>query len=279
MVWAGSLPGMDQWEAPGLPKRRSLVNDPALGVAPVADEGALPTGRWRLSLHPFAGTVVIGLVVVLVTIGMLRIAAPGSERAAASAAAASSTADIVTLAEGGQSGEEQDADVGLSVTGGAGDAGANGLMLAVYVTGAVNEPGIVEVPDGSRLSAAVDAAGGLGAAADPLSINLARLVQDGEHVHVFEVGEDRREVQGGVTQGGPGAEPGGMVGTGAPACIDLNTATAAQLETLDGVGPKIAARILERRDAQGSFSANDELLAIPGIGPVLLSRITEGLCP
>ena len=149
-------------------------------------------------------------------------------------------------------------------------------VLWVYVTGAVAAPGVVAVPADSRLDAAIQAAGGLTQEADPTSVNLARTVDDGEHVHVLTEGEAQAVQQPYAEQAGTLQEQAQGSSSG---CVDLNTATLQELETLDGVGPKIAGRIADYRDSSGGFASNEELLAVSGIGPKLFERISAGLCP
>lgn len=133
-------------------------------------------------------------------------------------------------------------------------------VVVLHVVGAVVEPGIVELPLGARVVDAIASAGGPTDDADLAGVNLARVLADGEQLHVPRVGE------------APPAAPGGA----APAAdgrVNLNTADAAALETLPGVGPAIAARIIAWRDANGPFRSVDELTAVSGIG----ERTLEGL--
>jgi len=137
-------------------------------------------------------------------------------------------------------------------------------MLVVDVTGKVRRPGIVELPQGSRVVDALEAAGGARPAADTSTLNLARLLIDGEQIVV------------GIAL--PGAGP--MAVPSAPdtsdasiAPVNLNTATAQQLETLPGVGPVTAAAILEWRTQHGIFSSVDELLEVSGIGEATLGEL------
>lgn len=126
--------------------------------------------------------------------------------------------------------------------------------VVVHVGGQVNDPGLVELPEGSRVSDAVDAAGGLSEEADADvtdTLNLARRLVDGEQVLV---GVDPPPGQAGPA--GPDQE----------AAIDLNTATAEQLEALPGIGPVLAESIVEYRESNGGFGSVEELLEVRGIG-------------
>jgi competence protein ComEA len=138
-------------------------------------------------------------------------------------------------------------------------------VALVHVAGAVRSPGVYRLRDGERVKDAVHRAGGPRAGADVNAINLAAKVADGQQVVV-----PRRGVAGAAPIGGAGTgEPGGPP----PAPVSLNTATAEQLDTLDGVGPATAAKILEYRRQHGGFRSIDDLGEIPGIGPKRLAAL------
>ncbi|MGB8020550.1 MAG: ComEA family DNA-binding protein [Candidatus Nanopelagicales bacterium] len=136
--------------------------------------------------------------------------------------------------------------------------------LIVHVAGDVRRPGVVELPAGARVGDAVKAAGGLQRGAKLGATNLARLVVDGERV----------EVGSGSDAGSAG---GALAATAAPAAaagpVDLNAATAEQLDALPGVGPVTAARILAWRAEHGRFTVVDELAEVAGIGPKTLAEL------
>jgi competence protein ComEA len=138
-------------------------------------------------------------------------------------------------------------------------------VALVHVAGAVRTPGVYRLRDGERVQDAVRRAGGPRAGADLNAINLAAKVADGQQVVV-----PRRAAAGAAPVSGAGAgEPGGP----AQAPVSLNTATAEQLDTLDGVGPATAAKILEYRRQHGGFRSIDDLGEIPGIGPKRLAAL------
>jgi len=139
--------------------------------------------------------------------------------------------------------------------------------LLVHIAGAVEDPGVVQVAEGSRVVDALDAAGGPAAEADLDRLNLAAPVVDGQRVHVPIVGEDSPTVVNG--DGGTGQASAAPT----PGPVPLNTATAAELETLNGVGPATAAAILDFRDRNGPFATVDGLLDVPGIGPAKLENL------
>ena len=138
--------------------------------------------------------------------------------------------------------------------------------LLVHVAGAVRDPGIVELQPGSRIGDAVDAAGGPTAAADVHQLNLAAPVVDGLQVRV--------PIDGEIVAPTGIAPPGGSASDGdGPLLVDINAASAAELEALPGIGPALAAAIVEWRRVNGPFSGVDELLDVPGIGPAKLDRL------
>jgi competence protein ComEA len=136
-------------------------------------------------------------------------------------------------------------------------------MIVVHVAGPVRRPGVVILPVGSRVIDALDAAGGIRKGADVGSTNLAALLSDGQRV---EVGAPLSAVASpGDATASTTAGPVGMV--------NLNSATASELDALPGVGPVTAAKILDWRAANGRFNSIDELAEVPGIGPVKLAEL------
>jgi competence protein ComEA len=130
-------------------------------------------------------------------------------------------------------------------------------VVVIDVAGRVRSPGVVRLPVGSRVVDALAAAGGVRGGVDLSGINLARVLTDGEQVVVG--------VEGGSPTSGP--PPGGAPsGDSSGAVLDLNTATFEQLDTLPGVGPVLAQRIIDWRTAHGRFSAIEELQEVSGIG-------------
>ncbi|MGA4669635.1 helix-hairpin-helix domain-containing protein [Propionibacteriaceae bacterium Y1923] len=140
-------------------------------------------------------------------------------------------------------------------------------LLVVHVTGAVKNPGIVRVPPGSRVNDAIEAAGGITAVAHLGTLNLAALVSDGMQILVASGPQETSTTTGDDGGGGP---PG--TDTNA-ALVNLNSATAAQLESLPGVGPATAAKILDWREQHGRFSKVEELQEVDGIGAKTFERL------
>ena len=145
--------------------------------------------------------------------------------------------------------------------------------IVVDVVGAVVRPGLHELPAASRIADAVAAAGGLTAEADRMRLNLAEPLSDGSRLWVPAVGESAGPevvaVTAGAGDGGRGGAGGGL--GGAP--LNVNTADAVALEGLPGIGPSLAAAIVEHRRRSGSFATVDELIEVSGIGPVKLEQI------
>lgn len=143
--------------------------------------------------------------------------------------------------------------------------GGQGGDLVVHVAGAVRRPGVYRMPAGSRVDDAVSRAGGASSRAQLEGINLAARLADGQQVVVPE-----RVPGGGAAAIGPGGEEGP---------ISLGTATAEQLEVIEGIGPVTAAAIVEFRDENGGLSSIDQLDQVSGIGPATMESLRARLQP
>lgn len=130
-------------------------------------------------------------------------------------------------------------------------------FLFVHIVGEVINPGMYQLPIGSRLVDAVFAAGGLTPDADNASVNLAREISDGEQIIVFAIG---------YQQSSDGSS-GGLV--------SINRATEAQLQELPGIGPALSARIVAWREANGGFKAKEDLLKVSGIGDSIFAGFVD----
>lgn len=148
---------------------------------------------------------------------------------------------------------------------------AGASVVVVHIAGAVRHPGLVQLPAGSRVADALDAAGGATRRADPASVNLARPLVDGEQIIVTRRGAQMAAPPGDAPPPGTGASGGASAAATTP--IDLNAATLEQLDTLPGIGPVLAQRILDWRTTNGRFSSVDELGEVSGIGEATLADL------
>lgn len=161
-------------------------------------------------------------------------------------------------------------------TRGAGTAATSApTVLLVHVVGQVHRPGVVRLAPGARVQDAVSAAGGATDKADLTHVNLARPVLDGEQVVVPRPGEEVTPAAGGPVA--PGSDGGASVptagGGSAAGPVDLNSADEAALDSLPGVGPVIAQRIVQWRTDNGRFTSVDELTEVSGIGDKLMAQL------
>jgi competence protein ComEA len=171
-------------------------------------------------------------------------------------------------ASGGSGGSS---GAGSGESGAAGDALLDAEVVVVHVLGAVREPGIVELPIGSRVVDAVAAARGPTDDADLAGVNLARVLVDGEQLVVPRMGE----VPAVGANGGAGGASGSSGATDAQGRVNINLADASALEALPGVGPALAGRIIAWREQNGPFRSVDELTAVAGIGEKTLAGFRD----
>lgn len=135
--------------------------------------------------------------------------------------------------------------------------------IVVYVSGAVAKPGVVSLAGNARAVDAVQAAGGLAVDADTEKINLAQPLRDGMHINVPH-------------SGGNGVSPGtAAMGQSAGGRVNINTAGVAELDTLPGIGPALAQRIVDYRTSHGLFVAPEDLKKVSGIGESKFERLKE----
>jgi competence protein ComEA len=199
------------------------------------------------------GRLIAGAVTVVLLVGvgwwLLRSPSPPTE---AGLPLASATAGSTTVASGGSAGAPPGPAPPTTVG-----------PLIVHVAGAVVSPGVYELAPGARVEAALEAAGGAVPGADPGALNLAAPVGDGERVYVPMVGEPVP-----IATGSPAV-------TVAPGPVDLNEASAAELDGLPGIGPATAAAIVEHREQNGPFASVEDLEAVRGIGPAKLDALRD----
>ena len=152
--------------------------------------------------------------------------------------------------------------------------------IAVHIIGAVPRPGLYEFAEGARVQDAIDAAGGLLSSANVASINLAALLEDGQQLDIpYKSGEEP------LAEDSGGGEddlnlPGGTeeptdTGGSEDDLININTASLEELDSLPGIGPSIAQRIIDYRDENGPFASIEDLLNVSGIGPSTFDQIKD----
>ncbi len=144
---------------------------------------------------------------------------------------------------------------------------ATPLPLRVHVSGAVNQPAVYHLPQGSIVQDAVNAAGGPKSDADMSRINLAVELRDQQQVYVPLQGETSAPpvVSGGEAEGATGG------------VININTATTTELETLPRIGPATAQKVIDYREANGPFGAIEEIQNVPGIGPATFEGLKDSI--
>jgi competence protein ComEA len=228
----------------------------------------LGSAGWRARLERLLDGVARQRVAIAL-LAILALAAAGflwygAQPRAAEPPLASAPADAAGTAALPRAGASTSA--GATAASGAPGAGT----IAVDVVGRVRRPGLVQLPAGSRVVDAVEAAGGVAPGAQLEAVNLARRLIDGEQIRIPREGEPLAPGVGapsaGSGAGGAGAGSGASGGPAQPgAPLDLNTATAEQLDTLPGVGEVTAGQIIAYRNAH-PFTSVDDLRQVPGIG-------------
>ncbi|WP_240347270.1 helix-hairpin-helix domain-containing protein [Curtobacterium sp. 24E2] len=244
-------------------------------------DGAAASGRvlWsRLVLSPRAAVVLAGVVVVVALVVVMVGSLTGRGGAGAGGVVVSGAPTAAAPTAGSST-------AGMPTAGSSTAGPAPGAaFVVVHVLGAVERHGVVRLPLSSRVTDAIERAGGATADADLDRLNLARVLTDGERLYVPRVGEDEvpaalDPVDGGAAAGGgDGAGATGATaaaGTGADSVVDLNNADQTALETLPGIGPGLAGRILAWRDEHGRFTAVEDLLDVSGIGDVRFAELRD----
>lgn len=149
------------------------------------------------------------------------------------------------------------------------------LEIYVDVDGAVVSPGVYRLKGGARVAQAIDAAGGLTPEADVTGLNRASKVADGQKIYVPKVGEQQAVAAGDGVDGGAATTPGAGSSSG---LVNINTASAAELQTLSGIGPSMAQSIIDERTKNGAFASVDDLMRVSGIGEKKLAKIKDCIC-
>lgn len=245
----------------GGPQGRRVAPQPPEGPGPAARESPedrldTPAEPGRFVLPGFA-RVHVAVVTVLVLVGLLG-AGWALFRARPVAVAAPGVA--VSTVPGAPAGGGPPASAPASASA--------PVEIVVHVVGAVRRPGLVRLVEGARVQDAVDAAGGLTRDARPGRLNLAQVLGDGQQVVIGRGRDPVSEVRDGSAPPGTSAGPRASAST-----LDLNRASATELEQLPGVGPVTAAAIVGWRTQHGRFSAVAELQQVDGIGPKTYAQI------
>jgi competence protein ComEA len=252
------------------PRRADVLAPPAVVAADdrLPDDVAVgdpPELRWGIGRHRAPGRVtrwdpgragarslwIAGLVAALLLVGWTWLDRPSVEPAPAPAAVPDDGAVPAGTA---------------TPTAPVGEAAESSAVVVVSVVGRVARPGLVTLPGGARVADAVAAAGGLLPDADPASVNLAALVPDGAQIAIGVPGAP-------AGSDDAAAAPGGAGGSGSR--VDLNVATAGELDALPGIGPVLAQRIVDHRSRNGPFRSIDQLEDVPGIGPAIAAELAR----
>jgi competence protein ComEA len=190
-------------------------------------------------------------------------------------AAVLATLAMVRVVGGGEAGTRgASPPVRVDREAGSGARGADAAGAYVHVAGRVHRPGLYRLPSSARVAQALEKAGGPAPGADLSAVNLAARVEDGQQIVVRRAGASAAAA-GGAAAGGatsPAAGPG-------QAKLSLAQASQQQLEELDGIGPTLAKRILEYRDANGGFGSLGELKEVDGIGEKRFQSLSEAVTP
>ena len=257
--------------------------------------GTTRSTRWGLSPRVLLLVAVLALVAVVWGVTQFS-AAPRAEQLASPSATAESVQAVgAQQSPGTQSTAQSGAHPSESAQGGA----SGEATVRVHVAGAVNNPGVYTLPAQGRTVDAIAAASGAAADADLDRVNLAGTLSDGVQIYVPHRGETAAPAQiqpnGGTANAGQGNAANGAAQNGAsqggtqpqPARtltasgsaqkgsspVNINTATAEELQSLPRIGPAMAQRIIAWREAHGGFRSVDELDAVPGIGPSMLENL------
>ena len=252
--------------------------------------GTTRSTRWGLSPRVLLLVAVLALVAVVWGVTQFS-AAPRAEQFASPSASAESVQAVgAQQSPGTQSTAQPSANPSESAQGGA----SGEATVRVHVAGAVNNPGVYTLPAQGRAVDAIAAASGAAADADLDRVNLAGTLSDGVQIYVPHRGETAAPAQiqpnggtanvgqgnaaNGASQGGTQPQPARTLTPAGSAQkgstpVNINTATAEELQTLPRIGPAMAQRIIAWREAHGGFRSVDELDAVPGIGPSMLENL------
>lgn len=222
--------------------------------------------RWAGKLLGHKAVVVAMLVVIAMASG-LAMASFGGETGGVSFERAGGSGSSAEPGSGVDS-HDRDSD-------GSSHKASAELEVYVDVDGAVVRPGVYRLKDGARVSQAIDAAGGLTAEADVTGLNRASKITDGQKIYVPTVGEQEAAAAVGGAESSAATTPGAGSSSG---LVNINTASAAELQTLSGIGPSMAQSIIDERSKNGPFASVDDLMRVSGIGEKKLAKIKDCIC-
>ena len=265
--------------------------------------GTTRSARWGLSPRVLLLVAVLALVAVVWGVTQFS-AAPRAEQVASPSASAESVQAVGAQQSPGaqpgtQSAAQSTAQLGAHPSESAQGGASGEATVRVHVAGAVNNPGVYTLPAQGRAVDAIAAASGAAADADLDRVNLAGALSDGVQIYVPHRGETAAPTQiqpnggtanagqanaangaaqNGASQGGTQPQPARTLTPAGSAQkgstpVNINTATAEELQTLPRIGPAMAQRIIAWREAHGGFRSVDELDAVPGIGPSMLENL------
>ena len=205
----------------------------------------------RLNLRRIGKPALVGVVLILIMVAVL----------ATGRISGTATASNFAVVSGGESTSSE----ALSDS-----SPADQATIFVHVSGAVVNPGLYEIRSRSRVADAVQAAGGFTDDASPDSVNLARTLNDGEHIIIARLSDDT------VDQCDTSSADDRIAS--AHSLVNINTATATELETLPGIGASTAAKIIEERETNGPFKTLDDLKRVSGIGDKKFESLEKSIC-
>lgn len=152
--------------------------------------------------------------------------------------------------------------------------------IFVDIGGAVKTPMLAELPDGSRVDDAIRAAGGLKKEADMTNVNRAEFLVDGQKVFIpsFAIDEEGNIIENAASFDASGTADSGAGAADPSGKVNINTADSAQLQTLNGVGPATAQKIIDYRDSSGRFTSIEDIKNVSGIGDKTFDKLKDHIC-
>lgn len=153
--------------------------------------------------------------------------------------------------------------------------------IIVHITGEIINDGIIEIEEGSRIADVIEEAGGITEEADLSKVNLAYQVSDGQKIYIPNINEKENEIQNSIEEYITNEAGDNIIIEGKEISsekVNINTATQTELETLNGIGPSTALKIINYRNENGKFETIEDLKNVAGIGEQKFENIKEGIC-